>query len=369
MTTDFFEAHDLEDEILEEFITGLYDNLEAIENDLVILERDPVNNSAINSLFRAMHTIKGNCRMCFIDPFCTLTHTMEEVVSDMRAGRTLLSHELKEALLLGLDHLKNLSERLAQVGSFHTDKLKAIEAEFAAMIHAPASEVSTHALSIIKTLSGLNARDVPAKPAGNTALLATPQHESIDLTYFQQLSVFIDGHSPFWDNRSSRILEAALAINAELAEPVDDKQLSTAVYLHDLGMSFIPEQIINKEEKLNPLEEKVLHKHVLLGAELIERMQGWEMAAKMVRHHHERVDGTGYPSKLSGHQICMGGQILAVCDTFFSLTTERADRSYKRSLIRAITEINKCIDTQFKPEIVVAFNSMVKKRYISSSDD
>ncbi|HET8705435.1 MAG TPA: HD domain-containing phosphohydrolase [Pseudomonadales bacterium] len=369
MQHDLFEAHDLEDEILEEFITGLYDNLEAIENDLVILERDPHNNSAINSLFRAMHTIKGNCRMCFIDPFCTLTHTMEEVVSDMRAGRTVLSNELKEALLLALDYLKNMAERLAQVGSFHTEKLKAIEIEFSAMVHAPAAEVVNHALSIIKTLSGLNAKHLPAKPQANTALLSTPRHESADLTYFQQLALFIDGHSPFWDNRTTRILETALAINAELSHSVDEKQLSTAVYLHDLGMTLIPEQIINKEERLNPLEEKVLHKHVMLGAELIKRMQGWEAAAEMVQHHHERVDGTGYPGKLKDDAISMGGQILAVCDTFFSLTTERADRSYKRSLIRAITEINKCMGTQFKPEIVNAFNTMIKKRYISNNED
>lgn len=366
MSADLFEAHDLEDDILEEFISGLYDNLETIEHDLVRLERDPSNNSAINSLFRSMHTIKGNCRMCFIDPFCNLTHTMEEVVSDMRAGRTVMDHELKEALLLALDHLKNLAERLAQVGNFPVEKLHAVEKEFSAMVHAPSSQINAHAVAVIQILSGLNAKQVPAKPAAKSALPNITRYDDSDLTYFQQLAACIDSRSPFWDNRSALILETAQAINAELSEPVDAKQLATAVYLHDLGMTLIPEQIINKEEKLNALEEKVLHRHVMLGAELIKRMQGWEAAAEMVLHHHERVDGTGYPGKLAGADICTGGQILAVCDTFFSLTTERADRSYKRSLIRAITEINKCLDTQFNPDIISAFNAMVKKRYINA---
>ncbi|OUR86757.1 hypothetical protein A9Q81_27975 [Gammaproteobacteria bacterium 42_54_T18] len=128
-------------------------------------------------------------------------------------------------------------------------------------------------------------------------------------------------------------------------------------------MSFISRDIINKNSKLSPIEEKEIKRHVKVGYEWVNRIPHWQEAALMIQQHHERPDGLGYPKKLTGDQICSGARILAIADTFFAITNERADRSHKRSLLRAAKEINAHADTQFDNNTVLAFNQMIKDQY------
>ena len=81
----------------------------------------------------------------------------------------------------------------------------------------------------------------------------------------------------------------------------------------------------------------------------------------MVLAHHERFDGTGYPNGVVGHAIHPGGQMLSIVDTFCSITNERSDRTFKKSLLSAISEINANIETQFDPDMVHVFNEVVRR--------
>lgn len=375
LPTTHFTMEGIDDDIMEEFISCLYDNIEGIETDLMLLERDPTNVSRINSLFRHMHTIKGNCRMCNMGPLADYTHFMEDVVSDLRARRLTLSPSLKEALLIGLDHVRQQAEILAQVGEIATSLTRAVQAEFAALSTDQASECESHSRAIICLLSGMDpdateavAAPAAAPPAPATKPTAsTPDHE--DLAFFKRLAEQVDAGSPFWDGRTGHILQTALTINTLLDTPIDPVQLTAAVYLHDIGMAFVAQAIVHKHDKLNAIEEKQLQQHVDHAWELVRRMPRWQAAAEMVRHHHERIDGSGYPQHLKGHEICTGGKILAVADTYFSITNERADRSYKRSLIRAITEINNCVNSQFDGAVVAAFNSMIRQQHPKKAEE
>lgn len=374
LPTAHFTLEGIDDETMEEFISCLYDDIEGIETDLMLLERDPANVSRINSLFRHMHTIKGNCRMCNMGPLADYTHAMEDVVSDLRARRLTLSSCLKEALLIGLDHVKQQAETLAQVGEIATSLTRAVQAEFAALALDQSSACEHHSRAIICLLSGMDpdATQAPAAapppPAPASKPLAnTPDHE--DLAFFKRLAEQVDAGSPFWDGRANHILQTALTINTLLDTPVDPVQLTAAVYLHDVGMTFVPHAVVHKHDKLNAIEERQLQQHVDHAWELVRRMPRWQAAAEMVHHHHERIDGSGYPQHLKGHEICTGGKILAVADTYFSITNERADRSYKRSLIRAITEINNCVNNQFDGTVVAAFNSMIRQQHPRKADE
>jgi HD-GYP domain-containing protein (c-di-GMP phosphodiesterase class II) len=103
-----------------------------------------------------------------------------------------------------------------------------------------------------------------------------------------------------------------------------------------------------------------MHHHPNVGFEVVRRMPGWEEAANAIKQHHEYFDGSGYPQQLKGSETTNGAQILAICDAFFSLTHERADRYQPRSLIRAMAEINACSGSQFCPFWVEIFNVVVK---------
>ena len=90
-----------------------------------------------------------------------------------------------------------------------------------------------------------------------------------------------------------------------------------------------------------------MQQHPIWGYELLNRMEGWNTAADMVLQHHERIDGEGYPHKKVGDEINDGARLLAILDAYYAMPNLRADRSHRRSIMRAISEVNACIDTQF----------------------
>ncbi len=146
-----------------------------------------------------------------------------------------------------------------------------------------------------------------------------------------------------------------------LERPVNSLQLEAAVYMHDIGMMFLPESAWLKQGKLSADDTRLLHAHPDHAAGLLARMHGWEEAARMVREHHEMPDGGGYPAGLKDAQICAGAKIIAIVDAFESITTKHAQRGQGRSVLRAIAEIN-ASDRQFDPVWIAHFNSVVRRR-------
>ncbi|MCW9017316.1 MAG: HD domain-containing protein, partial [Kangiellaceae bacterium] len=167
--------------------------------------------------------------------------------------------------------------------------------------------------------------------------------------------------------RTDDSLKLCEALNQEAGNLVDAQQLRAAVYIHDIGMAFIPAKILNKEGKLSREELIVVKSHIQVGADLLSSIPGWQAASDMVQQHHERFDGSGYPKGLNGKQINPGAMILALADTYLAVTNERSDRSYKRNLFSAVTLINGESGGQFDPELVEVFNETIRKLYLSPS--
>jgi len=126
--------------------------------------------------------------------------------------------------------------------------------------------------------------------------------------------------------------------------------------LHDIGKIGVPESVLNKPSRLSPEEMEVMKSHTWRGAEILEplKVKAIERIRGMVRHHHEMVDGTGYPDCLKGEEIPLGARIITVADCFDTMVSERA---YKpgRSIEEAVEELHRCCGTQFDPHIVEAF--------------
>jgi HD-GYP domain-containing protein (c-di-GMP phosphodiesterase class II) len=106
----------------------------------------------------------------------------------------------------------------------------------------------------------------------------------------------------------------------------------------------------------------IVQQHALSSHELLLRMQKWDEAAQMVREHHERSDGKGYPNGLKEESICDGAKILSIIDAYDAITHERAHATkVKRPFIRAVLEINSQSGAQFSPKWIEVFNLIVKK--------
>jgi diguanylate cyclase (GGDEF)-like protein len=151
------------------------------------------------------------------------------------------------------------------------------------------------------------------------------------------------------------VADLAEAVGRRLRIPAE--QLETvrhAAELHDIGKVAIPEEILAKAGPLTEDEWEFVRRHTLIGERILDAAPALVQAAKLVRSTHERFDGTGYPDRLSGDQIPLGARIIAVCDAFDAMTSER---SYAPALTieDGLEELFRCAGTQFDPEVVEAF--------------
>ncbi|MBI1795499.1 MAG: GAF domain-containing protein [Candidatus Eisenbacteria bacterium] len=127
-----------------------------------------------------------------------------------------------------------------------------------------------------------------------------------------------------------------------------------AATVHDVGMTMVTGDAIERGEKLSPEEREEMERHVELGAELLEPLEAVGAVREIVLSHHEWWDGTGYPRRLRGDEIPVGARVLGVVDAFESMTLGRAHRR-AQSREEALEEIRRRGGTQFDPDVVEAF--------------
>ena len=154
-------------------------------------------------------------------------------------------------------------------------------------------------------------------------------------------------------------LDRTTAYGIALAERVDPElaarpELAHGFFLHDIGKVGIPEQILSKAGSLDDGEWDVMRRHPMIGAEIVTPIRFLSDAVEIIRHHHERVDGGGYPEGLKGDEIPLAARIFAVADSFDAMTS---DRPYRDALSteRALEEVREGAGSQFDPEVVDEF--------------
>ncbi len=137
-------------------------------------------------------------------------------------------------------------------------------------------------------------------------------------------------------------------------------EIYRAAILHDIGKIGVPGKILSKNGSLTPDELKVIRNHPLLSVKILKQCLFKGKEILIVKHHHERFDGTGYPDGLKQNYIPYGSRIIAIIDTFDALTNNRAYRS-KMDIDTAMNEMKKCAGTQLDPELLDKFLSLVNK--------
>jgi HD-GYP domain-containing protein (c-di-GMP phosphodiesterase class II) len=151
---------------------------------------------------------------------------------------------------------------------------------------------------------------------------------------------------------SDSVSRLALRVGRRVGlERVDLVELELAARLHDIGKIRVPVEILGKPGALTPTELELVRLHSLWGAEMIAGIAGLEAVALIVRFHHERYDGDGYPDGLAGERIPLASRIITACDAFHAMTS---DRPYRRALPRgrAVRELRVGSGSQFDPLVV-----------------
>ncbi len=170
------------------------------------------------------------------------------------------------------------------------------------------------------------------------------------------LSNAVEFRDAYTGKHAERVAAYGLEIARRLNLPMAQRpEIEFGFLLHDIGKVAIPDAILHKPEALTESERELMAQHPLIGAEIVAGIEFLESAAEIVRHHHERWDGQGYPDGLAGEDIPLAARVFAVADVFDALTTERPYR-HASSLQAARAMITDESGKQFDPAVVEAFN-------------
>jgi HD-GYP domain-containing protein (c-di-GMP phosphodiesterase class II) len=191
--------------------------------------------------------------------------------------------------------------------------------------------------------------DMAAGALQNARLMA--EREQNRLTLLTTMANNLDARDRYTAGHSRRVTNYATTIAR--AMKYDDEALTLlerAGQMHDIGKIGVPDAILLKPDRLNEAERVIMEKHPVTGCEILKDERFLWPALPLIRHHHERWDGLGYPDGLAGNEIPLGARVLAVADTFDAMTS---DRPYRRglSLERAQDAILAGSGTQFDPEV------------------
>jgi putative nucleotidyltransferase with HDIG domain len=180
----------------------------------------------------------------------------------------------------------------------------------------------------------------------------------------RSLVAALEANDPYTGGHSVRVADYAKKLAECLRLSTREmEQIELAAFLHDIGKIGIPNEVLNKPSPFSTSEYAFMRQHPIIGYDILSKIEGMEEIARMVRHHHERFDGTGYPDGLSGKDIPLGSRIIGITDTLDAMTTDRPYRK-RLSIEDAFQEIARFSGIQFDPVIVDALQSCVEKRYI-----
>jgi len=167
----------------------------------------------------------------------------------------------------------------------------------------------------------------------------------------------LERRDPYTHEHSMRVTEYVQAILDEMPHVSREAGQATlaAARVHDLGKVGIQDLALSKPGPLDAAERKAMQEHPQIGAEIVGRLEMYRSCSAIVRHHHERWDGTGYPDGLGGEAIPLGARVIAVADSFDAMTS---DRAYRRAMseAHALAELRRQSGSQFDPQVVTAFD-------------
>ena len=300
----------------------------------------------------------GCARSNWRSPSCPI----ETLLSRVRDGEITFSDLLAEAVLLAIDRLELAMENLCARRSLDNLRLPSLIEGLERLAKASLGDVETAAGELIEAVTDFRpaARHIANYHTEDSVEYSPIQQINDTLSFFRSLAEQLENRSPQFKGRTTRLLRLAAETNHIRGKPVDPIQMEAAIYMHDIGMMFLPESIWLKNGQITPEERAILRNHPSYAAGLLSRMQGWEAAAEMVAQHHEMPDGGGYPQGITARTICEGAKILSIVDAFESVMLKHASRGRNRSVLRAIAEINAC-DNQFAPEWIGPFNQLIHR--------
>ena len=191
-------------------------------------------------------------------------------------------------------------------------------------------------------------------------------YEKLEKAYMESIETLrltVDAKDVYTRGHSDRVAEYSVLIGKKLGLSEEDiRTLKIGGLFHDIGKIGVPDSILLKDTKLSDDEYSQIKNHPSIGAHILSTATIFTDILPIVKHHHEKYDGTGYPSKLKGDEIPFLARIAAVADTFDAMTSKRPYRD-ALSLDIVKQEFERCSGTQFDPQIAKIFLDILNNDY------
>ncbi|MDF2923363.1 MAG: hypothetical protein K0R57_2277 [Paenibacillaceae bacterium] len=193
------------------------------------------------------------------------------------------------------------------------------------------------------------------------------ESERVGTEIIEAIAMAIEVRDHYTSGHCQRVANMAVEVGKKLGlSPQELVYLRWAGIVHDVGKIGIPEEILNKPGKLTAEEYEIMKRHPVLGAKILSSSRYSEQIISGVRHHHERMDGKGYPDGIGGEQISLQARILAVCDVWDAITSQRSYRSHF-SFEAALDIMRSGRGTQFDPRVLDVFLYLIEKEQASGT--
>ncbi len=190
-------------------------------------------------------------------------------------------------------------------------------------------------------------------------------HENLSLSHYNTintLSLALEARDPYTRGHAERVTNYSIGLGRALKlDKIYIDILRYAGKIHDIGKIGVSDMILLKPGRLTPSERAQVELHPARGVDMISHLKFLEPGIPVIKHHHERFDGSGYPDALKGDEIPIGARILAIADAFDAMTSERPYRS-ALAFEEAIDDLRKSAGSQFDPELVGYFLKVLARR-------
>jgi len=212
-------------------------------------------------------------------------------------------------------------------------------------------------VAVLGVAAGLLARRIVLLSGSNRRERLTSCEATV-----RALAAAVEAKDPCTAGHLERVQRLGLLLAAEIA-PAEaaGPEMAHGFLLHDVGKLAVPDAVLNKPGRLDDRELALMRGHAEAGARILDGVPELGRALDVVRHHHERWDGTGYPARLAGEAIPLWARIFAVADTLDAMTSERPYAA-RRSLDDALAEVEAQAGAQFDPRCVRALLELDRGR-------
>jgi len=189
--------------------------------------------------------------------------------------------------------------------------------------------------------------------------LANGRLEAANLSFATALVATLDARDRYTAGHSAAVAVYARDIAARLGLPEEEQQLAhLAGLVHDIGKIGLPPGLLEKPGPLTLEERRQMEQHSAMGERILRNVEDYEEIARIVRHHHERIDGNGYPDGLAGAEIPLISRILAVADAYDAMTSGRPYRDAMPTRVARL-RLAQAVGTQFDIDVVAAFEAIL----------